>query len=193
MARTSIRGGVVVDGNTANISTLVTDVSAIKTKTDNLPADTATTLAAIPTSNKYYWKDIDWLTGNRNPPVQNEWYTILDTAETVKGLAMSLNQNNAETANKFFDLEVTRDGKSAVVTNFMELSAPTQKGVTIGNDDVTEIQAALDKYLGGDLYSVGSLPLEANGLKIRIRLTSAAGTNQYLAWSLRYQVKTLVT
>jgi len=222
LTRTSIRSGLVVDDNTANIATLVTNVGAIKTKTDNLPADTATAIAAIPTTDlstdvgaiktktdnlpadtaaeiakKDAWVLQELLTQTKTPPTQNEWYTLLSTATGgIKLLSLNPYQENSETNSKSVEVEITIDGR--VVSGSLGLINEENHSCirTKATNNLSQVQ----KYgLGLDyntfIASTESITdsLIGNSVQIRYRMTSAVGTNQVLSMTLEYAVLTKVT
>lgn len=125
-------------------------------------------------ASKHYWRK--WLANallDQQPPVQNTWYTILNTTEDAEIYYVIVRQNNGDVAAKDLEIRVTADG---VVR--------TSAFAGCGNDAfkyVYTISWAGDftvddfhKNFGG--YS----SIKAQSIKIEVRITSALGANQRL-------------
>ena len=117
----------------------------------------------------------------KSPPVQNDWYTLLDTTEDVWIIQISARQTNDETDAKAIETEWTLDetdyGRSQNLNNnttyYFHISGYSE-----------QLIAGTSQYLAGR-YTF----LPAQSGKLRLRLTDAAGTNQTFRAYLWYAKK----
>ena len=131
--------------------------------------------------SKFYGNQLSKLkieSSTESPPVQDTWYTILDTTLNIRIVHLSVGQTNDETNAKNIETEITLDG--------------TDYGRSQSYDDSVYYSQVISYYSeqlihGTTGYSAGRYTdLPAQSAKVRIRLTSAAGTNQTLTGRIWY-------
>ena len=168
------------------------NIAAIKTKTDNLPADTAAEIA-----KKDVWVQSDFITDTQSPPVQNTWYTAFDETGGFILDNLIITQTNTETDQKTIGLEVTLDDKELTGSFPIDNNSHIYFGHVVAEGS---LQAHEDSMSFGERQefrdNAAADTIDAvvkhqgcSHLKIRYRITSALGTNQVLACF--YSVKTL--
>ena len=113
--------------------------------------------------------------------VQDTWYTVLDTTNNVRLYSIVLRQSNDETATKFLAHRVTIDNVSITLsssslhtTNYYYYLNPVT--------DSSLFRATTYNLMG--FYTA----LHGCSVKVEVRSTSAAGTNQHLYGYVRYAV-----
>jgi hypothetical protein len=144
--------------------------------------------------SKYVWvhKPIQF-TDIQLPVVQNTWYPILSESGGVRGLYLTVVQQNNEAEAKNIEFEITVDGEIHSTTiNAQNLH---YHSVALGIDDDYNLMSCVhDSFpgymmMGRTYYGNGiilTVPLECRSLAVRIRMISAVGTNQALQGRCAY-------
>ena len=127
----------------------------------------------------YHWKFMP-LAAVDEAGVQNTWYTVLDTTTNVRLYSFVGNQVNNEAAAKDIAIRVTIDG----------LTLSYAVSSSSGGLRYFIMQPTTEAYYHGNVYTlVGTyVALHGRSVKVEIRSTSAAGTNQHLYGYVRYAV-----
>jgi hypothetical protein len=148
-------------------------------------------------TTKFAWKTYQ-VFADKNPPVQDTEYVLLDETGGVRLVSISVLETNTETDNKEIDCIITKDGTTYTY------DASSIGGLTHGQKGsffmVTPVAAgggAVDSTI--DLaqnttppYNFvrtndGSKPLEGHAIKVVLKMTSAAGTAQRLYYLCIYE------
>ena len=111
--------------------------------------------------------------------VQNQWYTVLDTTKNVRVYSLWAKQVNDEAANKTVVVKVTLDGIESTKSEVMNNNSLNRYSWSAISDSVLE--RAPGTFLFG--YHVA---IHARSVKVEVRSTSVAGTNQHLYGYVRY-------
>lgn len=200
----------------AKVDIIDTVVDAIKAVTDSLPdsgalSDLATILTAIQHGTyglsaletlvdevetylkhatyglsaieakikKYAWKKQPITTLNQDPPVQNTWYDVLGITSDGKIILNAIKQVNDETDDKTVEVRWIIDGETydadeTIPNNtwYYPYLQPTRDSLLV---TTTMVLAAY--------YA----PLEGQSIRVRMRMTSAPGTNQELDGRVHYE------
>jgi hypothetical protein len=145
---------------------------------------------------KYCWKPKPFVTVDIAPPVQSQWYDVVDLKGGVKIHTLKFFQTQTEAGELELALEITVDG---VVTT---LTASCESGKTnylynraCGGDwgYMTYTDSVMDScFCGPTLFDAAmsayilSQPYECGSFKVRVRLNDAVGTNQALGVYVTY-------
>jgi hypothetical protein len=139
------------------------------------------------TGRKYVWVHKPILfTDIQLPVVQNTWYLIISTQGGVRGLYLTVVQQNIE-------FEITVDGE--IHSTSINAENLHYHSVALGIDDDYNLMSCVhDSFpgymmMGRTYYGNGiilTVPLECRSLAVRIRMTSAVGTNQALQGRCAY-------
>ena len=124
---------------------------------------------------------LGFVTATKAPPVQNTWYTILDTTYNVELISLSTLQTNDESAAKNIDTEFTLEGTDYGTTAQSHNHNATYYHYLDTNTDAVVIGT------GGENFGLHA-SFTAETAKLRVKMTSAAGTNQTLKYYLWYAV-----
>ena len=133
------------------------------------------------TPSRFHWKFKPLAALDQAPPVQNTWYTVLDTVPKARIYSVIGKQVNGEAELKAIDPRVTVDGVTL-----------TQSGSTLANNTIRSfyISPVADSAAAatdGNYNHFGFyIATHAKSLKVEMRLTSAPGTNQHLYGYVRY-------
>lgn len=128
---------------------------------------------------QYYWNKEAIAQINQAPPVQNTWYTVLDTKVDVRLIWLVLRQDNDETDNKNLEIRVTMDGVALIGT--------------IDAVNLTYYQAYLNLsadtlIVSGTKFNSGYyVDIRGRSVKVEIRITSVVGTNQVLRGRVQHE------
>lgn len=126
-----------------------------------------------PPMRKFAWKFNAQAETDQQPPVQNTWYTILDTTEDVRLAFFLVLQDNTETDAKNVDARITVDGVTLTGT---PLSLADNTWEFIYHARTSEVLLSSTASLMVLYYE----SLFGHSVKTEVRLTSAPGTNQRL-------------
>lgn len=128
--------------------------------------------------DKFYWKKKAVATLSQASPVQNTWYTVLDTTEDALLIMISIYQTNAEAGSKDLQVRLTIDG--VTMTGSVSLAHNTTNLVYISwaSDGLS--------FTGSVLLVAYYAPLPGQSVKVEFRCTSAPGTNQVLGGAVQY-------
>lgn len=125
---------------------------------------------------QFYWQHETAVEFDQAPPVQNTWYTVLDTTADVRLIFTSISQSNDEVAGKNLQMRWTIDGLTC------ELAATAVASGTlyyVRKDQYTQALKAQTTIINSGQY----VDIRALSIKIEARTTSVPGTNQRLrAW-----------
>ena len=132
------------------------------------------------TPSRFHWKFKALAALDQAPPVQNTWYTVLDTVSKARLYSLVFKQINDEAAVKNIDFKVTADGltlensadRASGIANYFYQSPYSSSVAWIQNPN----------YIMSNYY----IAFHAKSLKVEMRTTSAAGTNQHLCGYVRY-------
>ena len=129
-------------------------------------------------TQKPYFPKFYQVVQTQSPPVDNQWYTLLEETN-VHLLLMTLKQTNGESANKSLQVRMTIDGTVytgglvSVAHNTTVYVALTSSGVptsiTTGNQNVGKYDS-----------------VKAQSIKVEYRLGDTGGTGQTLTANLSY-------
>ena len=143
---------------------------------------------------KYVWVHKPILfTDIQLPVVQNTWYPIISTQGGVRGLYLTVVQQNNESDAKNIEFEITVDGE--IHSTSINAENLHYHSVALGIDDDYNLMSCVhDSFpgymmMGRTYYGNGiilTVPLECRSLAVRIRMTSAVGTNQALQGRCAY-------
>jgi len=149
-------------------TTLEGKLDIIKALLDAIIADTGTTLEGkldiIRTELTFQHQAAAQLT--QTNPVQNTWYTILDTTANVRLYSLVV---RVDTTNETLEVRFTIDGLT--ISQTVDATAGTWYRPRINVDAPTYLEIDATYYLAH-----GYTFLEARSLKIEVRKTTAAGT-----------------
>lgn len=129
---------------------------------------------------KFMWEKQPFATINLTP-VQNTWYTVLDTTKFVKLIYLVLGQGNAETADKSCQLQVVMDGITHTMPN-VSISNNVYKYCYL--HPLSDEMRAIDALINAAYYD----SWEGHSVKVEARLTSAVGTNQILRSRVQHEI-----
>lgn len=118
-----------------------------------------------------------------SPPVQNQWYTLLDQGNGVRVYNIHLIQNNDEAAAKDIEARITIDGETS--SGSQSCPAASYHAVDLRTNSVT-IQNTTLWEAGFYIF------LEGHAIKVELRMTSVPGTNQLLFCKCDYGIKEAV-
>lgn len=136
--------------------------------------------AAYVAQVKYWRRHYPLAVLDQVPPVQNTWYTLLETVEDVWLAFVRVLQANDEVAVKNINMRWTADGRTLTrqagdlgqannTTNWWSLQSNTLDDIS-GSTTITPAGTAIDG--GGPFFGLS--------VKLEVRLTSVVGTNQTL-------------
>jgi hypothetical protein len=108
-------------------------------------------------------------------PVQNTWYTVLDTTLNVKIYSI---RYGVATTQETLGLELTIDG--VVWTDEFVTPADTAKYLALNNYYQGYLTNAVDLSAPIGMPVYGSFPLECRSFKMRIRKTTLAGNGAFV-------------
>ena len=131
------------------------------------------------TPSRFHWKFKPLATVDA-AGVQNTWYTVLDTTLKVRLYSLWMNQYNDEAAAKTISMQIIVDGVTLTHTLSGASNTTPSRCYEIGQQTDT-LEAAPATYLIGRYVA-----LHGKSVKVQVRSTSAAGTNQHLKAYLRY-------
>jgi len=134
----------------------------------------------------YSYKHQDIATHMINPPVQNTWYTILDTTRNVQCWYIVIFQNNDDNTARNMNVRITIDGKTRTKTADYNLADNTYAYVYKGsalNNDISYNTSPITVYA---IDFDQAIPISGQSVKIEYRMTSAAGTNLTIAAYAQY-------
>lgn len=123
----------------------------------------------------------------QEPPVQNTWYTVLDTTYNVAVYTMVVYQKNDETNAKNVNIRLTVDGTTLTKSADYSLADNSYCNPVIQliSSDTLDIISIYQSLTSGK--TTGSAELfYARSFKAEVRTTSAPGTNQKLHAWIRY-------
>ena len=116
------------------------------------------------------------------PPVQNTWYTLISGIKNVEIGSLQLYQSNDEAAAK--DVEMSAEIGGVAVSYVANSCNNASWGASYLNAAQDKISKAFGTtWLASAYYNI----VKAKTASIRIRLTSAAGTNQVLRARVQYR------
>lgn len=113
-------------------------------------------------------------------PVQNTWYTVLDTVKNVKVKSIWSTQTNDEAAAKNGEIRVTCDGVSSTVSAAWPNNGARHWSISPTSDAVYLVNTP---FMAAGSYCRSS----AKSIKIEFRTTSVVGTNPLLFASVQYE------
>ena len=124
---------------------------------------------------------------NQATPVQNTWYTILETTNTrIYGLAI-----NVEDANETLEVRATVDGET-INASALAATHSTEYMVHVWPRAITQVLAMYcNAVTATNLYQEGSHILEGKSVKLEIRKTTATGAGNLMAIASYGQLKTV--
>ena len=135
----------------------------------------------------WHWQRMPAVTLTQDPPVQNTWYTVLNTIRNVNIRSLALKQINDEAAVKVVAWRVTLDGVAntyAVNYNNNEKRFMFLRETS----DTTYWTTITVPWAFGNFVTVF-----AKSAKVEIRITDAPGTNPKLyAWVGYDQLKRVI-
>lgn len=141
------------------------------------PVDYSTNVA------KYAWELRPFVEQDRNPPVQNTTYDLIDEEDGVMVLSVYAQQTNTETNGKDVDWVFTIDGEVFThpggldpMVHATEYLIPLYATGDAVKPMVKTGAAALGFLM--EKTSVAHFILPGTDVKIQYKMTSAAGTNQ---------------
>ena len=111
-------------------------------------------------------------------PVQNTWYTVLDTTYNVRIKSIQLKHSNDESAAKALEIRGTIDGVSMSATG----SSPASGSWL--NRGMSAVADSFPASIGNAAYYVD---LTCKSAKIEVRTTSVVGTNPLLFATVQYE------
>lgn len=131
---------------------------------------------------KYMFQTQALATLDQDPPVQNTWYTCLDTTEDVRLIQVQTRQTNDEAVAKTIQIRITIDG------NTITSNAESQNNNTI----YWWILDSYDTFRITDITSARSIAtnyttMRGQSVKVECRTTAAPGTNQTLDCRVWYE------
>ena len=130
---------------------------------------------------KYTFQKQAFIEHTEAPPIQNQWYTALNTQFDVRLVSVTLEQNNDELANKSLQCRITLG--TDLETGTVDAASGT---VYFGN---------YRKFAGVIVYVVGERELylhtdvRGTSCLVEFRITSPLGTNQDISCYIRYDAK----
>jgi len=181
------------------IDDLVTDylanatygLSALETLVDDLESRLTAARAGyldninnpnLQTLSKYAWKLHDIAALNQDPPVQDTWYTVLDTTEDVMLIEIAGRQINDETDPKDLEWRLTIDGVTLTIVLAGDKTHANNTWLRVYRDLTLEGLTATGAVVLAD--HPGSV--YGQSVKVELRMISAPGTNQKLDGRVKY-------
>lgn len=137
------------------------------------------------------WVEQEAINSYLNPPVQNEWVTLLDAAGGVKVDTVIFYQLNDETGQKNIEFRIyPNDGADKGFSVGINHNDFFIVSLQQSNSNWTCSQQSINPRFFGRTYSSGvlivSIPFECRDILIQYRITSALGTNQKLSCYVTY-------
>lgn len=133
---------------------------------------------------KYMWKHNALATLDQDPPVQNTWYTILDTTEDVRLVQIQTKQTNDETVAKNLQVRITMDGETYTSGNESQNNNTTYYWYVEVDGTITVTDISSSRLTAaGPGYST----IHGQSVKVEVRITSVIGTNQTLDGRVFYE------
>jgi hypothetical protein len=106
------------------------------------------------------------------PPVQNTWYTLLDTITNTELLYIAMTQLNDESAAKSCQVRITVDGQTLTSASVSLNHNTTYYAYILPYGTLTISSNVFLAHYG--------YPLISKSVKVEVRLADTAGTNQQL-------------
>jgi hypothetical protein len=130
---------------------------------------------------KYSYQDHDTAVVTELPPVQNQWYTLMDD-DDVRLLANAIYQKNDEAVAKTLEVRWTCDG----TVYLLSFGADDDVQYYISRQKYPSTEVDCLKVSNGEVAPMLEiLDKRAQDFLIEVRITSALGTNQDLtAWAV---------
>ena len=132
------------------------------------------------TPSRFHWKFKPLATVDA-AGVQNTWYTVLDTVAKARLYSIYTMQVNDEAAAKAIETKLTIDGISLASGGFSHVNNTAKAWRLLNTSDVFANVSAGTVALAGYYTAI-----HAKSLKVEVRNTDAAGTNQHLYGYVRY-------
>ena len=113
-------------------------------------------------------------------PVQNTWYTVLDTTSYVRILYIAVKQDNTDNVAKALEIRVTIDGNAIS-------GAGTPGDNTWNYINLTPTVDTLS-YTAAIFNSSYYVEMRGHSVKVELRMTDAPGTAETLDGRVQYEV-----
>ena len=132
--------------------------------------------------DRWCYKKAPIATLDQAPPVQNTWYTVLDTKKYVRLIFLSMKHDNTDASALTINMRVTVDG--TVYTAAVDAA---------GNDNTVYyfyFDPTADALLSSTtLYNAGYYEdIRGNSVKVEVRMTGVPGTAEHLYAYVQYEL-----
>lgn len=117
---------------------------------------------------------------NQDPPVEDTYYTILDTTANAKIYCIATKQKNDEASVENLQLKITIDGETIETTTRGHASNTWNFWYFELHDDELTVTTSETSAM------VSTMPFEGRSVKIEVRQTTDVGTNAELDGRVHY-------
>jgi len=121
---------------------------------------------------------------DQDPPVQNTWYTILDTTKNVRVISIACRQIHTEAGAITTECRIIIDGRTLTASQAMNDSTWYYNYMKLNAEGMN---------MSTTSQPICAVPIEGHSVKIEMRITDAPGTAQQLDGSVIYEVLEVTT
>jgi hypothetical protein len=116
------------------------------------------------------------------PPVQNTWYTVLDTVKAGRLVYLSMKHDNTDNSALTINMRVTIDG--VVLTAAADAAGTDNTAYYFYVDPTADALLSTTTVFNAGYYE----DLRGNSIKVEVRMTGVPGTAEHLYGYVQYEL-----